>query len=89
MDISHAPTAPKADPVTKILIWIAAVVEETLRRCPPADWSSVRAVALIMICTWLYQTALFCLISHLSLSCRGKSAPSWCWPRCSLRPLFC
>lgn len=75
MDISHAPTAPKADPVTKILIWIAAVVEETLRRCPPADWSSVRAVALIMICTWLYQTALFCLISHLLFELPGQIRP--------------
>lgn len=72
MDIPSSPTGAKAGPLTKLLLKIAAVDQETLLRCPPRDWDNARAVAEIMLCTWLYQAALFSLIGHRLFAASGQ-----------------
>jgi hypothetical protein len=66
---------PKAGWWMKLLIKIAGVDEETLRRCPLHDWENVRAVGEIMICTWLYQSGLFALILHRLFAAPGQIRP--------------
>jgi hypothetical protein len=58
-----APQNPSA--WMKFLMKISGVDEETLAQCPQHDWDNVRAIGEIMLCTWLYQTALFSLVGHL------------------------
>src|SRR3984957_1271546 len=58
-----------------LLIKIAGVDKETLRRCPLHDWENVRAVGEIMICTWLYQGGLFALILHRLFAAPGQIRP--------------
>jgi hypothetical protein len=75
---SHAPgpvlPAP-AGPFTKFIFKITGVDEETLRQCPPQDWDNVRAIGEIMICTWLYQCALFYIIGDRLFAEAGQIRP--------------
>jgi hypothetical protein len=75
---SHMPGAvspARAGPFTKFIFKIAGVDEETLRLCPPQDWDNVRAIGEIMICTWLYQCALFYIIGHRLFAAAGQIRP--------------
>jgi hypothetical protein len=65
-------STPKAGPWMKLLMKIAGVDEETLAHCPQHDWDNVRAVGEIMICTWLYQTALYVLVGHRTFAAAGQ-----------------
>lgn len=53
-----------ADFMTKLLLKVAAVDLETLRRCPRQDWDNARAVAEIQLFVWAYQTALLSVTAH-------------------------
>jgi hypothetical protein len=75
MDMSDVPRMPKASISMKFLIRLAGADEETLRRCPPQDWDNVRAVGELMICTWLYQTGLFSVITHRLFAPPGQIRP--------------
>jgi hypothetical protein len=75
MEMTDAPPVIKAGLFTKLLLRIAAVNEDTLRLCPSQDWDNVKAVAEIMIFTWLYQTALFATIGHRLFAVPGQIRP--------------
>jgi hypothetical protein len=62
-------------PFTKLLLKITGTDEETLRLCPQRDWDNVRAIGEIMICTLLYQTALFTLIGYQLFARPGQIRP--------------
>jgi hypothetical protein len=64
-----------AGPFTKFILKITGVDEETLRQCPPQDWDNVRAIGEIMICTWLYQCALFYIIGDRLFAEAGQIRP--------------
>jgi Domain of unknown function (DUF4407) len=64
-----------AGPFTKLIFKITGVDEETLRLCPPHDWDNVRAIGEIMICTWLYQCALFFIIGDRLFASPGQIRP--------------
>jgi Domain of unknown function (DUF4407) len=75
---SHGPgpVLPRpAGPFTKFILKITGVDEETLRQCPPQDWDNVRAIGEIMICTWLYQCALFYIIGDRLFAEAGQIRP--------------
>lgn len=67
----HVPP-PEAGSWMKLLMKITGVDGETLAHCPRHDWDNVRAVGEIMICTWLYQTALYILVSHRIFAAPGQ-----------------
>jgi hypothetical protein len=71
------PQPPKVGWWLKLLIKIAGVDEETLRKCSPHDWDNVRAVGEIMICTWLYQSGLFVVILHRIFASPGQIRPEF------------
>lgn len=75
MEMPDGQPPTKAGPLTKFLIRIAAADEATLQLCPEQDWNNVRAVAEIMICTWLYQAALFGGISDRLFAVPGHIRP--------------
>ena len=75
MDMLNAQPPHRAEPFDRLLIKVAGVDEETLRLCPQHDWDNVRAVGEIMICTWLYQAALFSVISHRLFAASGQIRP--------------
>ena len=75
MDASNDQPGPKAGLLAKFLIKIAGVDEQALRLCPPHDWDAVRAVAWLMIATWLYQAALLSIVSHRLFATPGQIRP--------------
>jgi hypothetical protein len=64
----------KIGPLTRSILYITGVDEAKLRQCPQ-DWDNVRAVAQLLTLTWLYQTALFSLISHRLFAPPGQIRP--------------
>ena len=74
MDMLNAQPPHRAEPFDRLLIKVAGVDEETLRLCQH-HWDNVRAVGEIMICTWLYQAALFSVISHRLFAASGQIRP--------------
>lgn len=80
MDAPNFQTVAKTGPFTKFFIKIAGADEETLRLCPRRDWDSVRAVGEIMLCTWLYQTGLFFIISSRLFASPGQIRPELVLP---------
>jgi hypothetical protein len=75
MDMMTAQPVARSGFVNRLLLHIAGVDEATLRLCPQHDWDNARAVAQIMICTWLYQTGLFSIISHRLFAAPGQLRP--------------
>src|SRR5580704_16470410 len=75
MDATNFRPAEKPDLVTRLLLHIAGVDAETLQLCPPQDWDNARMVALIMLCSWAYQTALFTLVGHRLFAPPGQIRP--------------
>lgn len=75
MDALTMKTTAKAGALAKLLIKVAGIDEETLRLCPRRDWDNVRAVGEIMLCTWLYQTGLFFIISSRLFASPGQIRP--------------
>jgi len=71
----HVPTIRKAGPFTRFMLRFVGVDEETLATCPAHDWESIRALATIMACTMIYQTALFSLIAHICFAAPGQFRP--------------
>lgn len=69
----HPP--PKAGFLTRFFIRLVGADEATMRLCPPHDWEVVRAVAAIMICTWIYQAGLLSIISHRLFAPPGQIRP--------------
>src|ERR1700691_5414455 len=61
---ASAPTRGRFDPFTKLLTMIAGIDDETLRQCPAQDLSSVKAVSVLLLCTFFYSAAVFSAISH-------------------------
>jgi Domain of unknown function (DUF4407) len=61
---SSAPKRGRFDPFTKLLTMIAGIDDETLRQCPPQDLSSVKAVSVLLLGTFVYSAAVFSTISH-------------------------
>jgi hypothetical protein len=74
MDMMTAQPTMKFGPLTRFILYIAGVDEAKLRQCPQ-DWDNVYAVAQLMICTYIYQTALFSLISNELFSAPGQIRP--------------
>ncbi len=66
------PQPVEAGYFTRFLLKIAGIDEETLRKCPPHDWENARAIGEIMICTWLYQAALFSIVGHRLFAAPGQ-----------------
>jgi hypothetical protein len=66
---------PQAGLITRLLLKLAAVDEETLRTCPQHDHENARAVAYIVLFNWLYLAALWSLIGHRLFSLDGRLRP--------------
>jgi hypothetical protein len=75
MNTAELPAVGSAGRISKLLARIAGADWDSLRSCPQRDCDNVRAVAEIMICTWLYQTVLLSLISHSLFSAQGLIRP--------------
>ena len=75
MDAEDSQSAVKFGWLTKILIKPAGVDEITLGRCPPHDWSAVRAVGGLLVCAWIYQTGLFSIMSYRLFASAGQIRP--------------
>ena len=58
--------------ITRALIFIAGVDQETLRECPIGDWESVRAIAVLMIFVWLWQVTILAIVAHRLLATDGR-----------------
>lgn len=73
-----APLVPVSDTgfITRFLLWVSGVDEETLRECPAQDWDNVRAIALLLIASWVYQGALIAIAAHLLLAPEGGVHPT-------------
>ena len=76
MDMMTAQPTKKSGFLIRFLLFIVGVDEETLLVCPQRDWENVRAVGLLLVCTWLYQTALFSIISNRLFAAPGEILPS-------------
>jgi len=75
MDISSAQPVPKSSPLTKFQLKIAGVDEQTLRQCPPHDSDNARAVAEILICSWIYEASLFYIVGQRLFGTPGQMRP--------------
>ncbi len=75
MDPSNAQPPPKPGYFDKLCMYITGVDEEVLRLCPQHDRNCVRAIAAIMICSWLYQTALFSVVANRLFAKDGHIRP--------------
>ena len=75
MDMMTPPQPNKCGRIKRMALHIAGVDEETLQLCPEHDWNNVYAVTALMICTWLYQTGLFVVISHRLFAAPGQFRP--------------
>ena len=73
-----APTAPVRKPgfIYRAIVSIAGVDQETLRQCPAHDWDAARAIGLLMIGVWVYQSALFAIVAHQFLAPDGRLHPA-------------
>jgi hypothetical protein len=49
-------------PFKKLLLTIAGVDEETLRKCPNHDHEAIYAIASIQLCVWCFEATVFYLI---------------------------
>lgn len=69
-----APAVPISGPgfLTRILLWISGVDEETLHECPAHDWNAAQAIALLLIFVWLYQGGLIAIVAHRLLAPDGN-----------------
>ncbi len=72
MDIPNPQPVTKSGAFTKLRLKLAGVSENVLRQCPMQDWDNARAIGEIMLCTWLYETALFSLIGHRLFAAPGQ-----------------
>lgn len=68
---------PKFDLITIVLIAIAGVDKETLRRSTPHDVSNIRAIATLMLCVWLYQSSLLSIVAHQLMATDGQIHPAF------------
>lgn len=69
-----APAVPADEPgfITRGLIFVAGVDLKTLRECPAHDWDNARAIGLLMVFVWVYQTALIAIVAHRLLAADGQ-----------------
>ncbi|HEX3885368.1 MAG TPA: DUF4407 domain-containing protein [Stellaceae bacterium] len=67
------PAVPAGKPgfITRGLICVAGADRGTLRECPEHDWDNVRAIGLLMVFVWVYQTALIAIVAHRLLASDG------------------
>jgi hypothetical protein len=56
----------------RILATAAGVDLKTLRECPSEDWENVRAIGLLMVSVWVYQTAVIAMVAHRLLASDGR-----------------
>ena len=63
-------------PGTRGLLWLSGVDEGTLKDCPRADWGNVRAIGVLMILVWIYQTGLLSIVAHQILAPGGGIHPA-------------
>lgn len=73
-----APTTRVSNPgpITRALIFIAGVDQKTLRECPAHDLDNVRAIGLLLVFVWVYQTALIAIVAHRLLAAEGDFRPA-------------
>lgn len=62
--------------LTRICIRLAGGDVDTAQRCPPRDHEVFRILALIMLATAAYQTAVFTLIGHRIFAADGPFNPA-------------
>jgi hypothetical protein len=75
MDLPNLHVARKCGPITTLFYKIAAVDQKTMAGCPEHDHNNACAVAEIQIAVWIYQTALFSIISHRLFATPGTIRP--------------
>jgi hypothetical protein len=76
MDQSEHPITPrKVGRLMALWLKIVGVDKETLQQCPEQDWQSVAAMGTIMLCTFIYQSGVFALISHQLFALAGEFRP--------------
>jgi hypothetical protein len=75
MDAASGQPVARTSVLDRISIKIVGADEETLGQCPLHDLDNIRAIAGLMICTWLYQTALFVIITHRLFAAPGEVRP--------------
>ncbi|KAF2989435.1 DUF4407 domain-containing protein [Methylocystis sp. MJC1] len=69
------PHAFKANPFDRLWLKITGVSRDVLQKCPLHDWENVRAIGEIMLCTWIYQAALFSIVAHRLFATPGQIRP--------------
>ena len=75
MDMTNAQPSPRGGFPNRLFLHITGVDKDTLLLSPAHDWDNVRAIAFLMTCTWLYQSALFSIISHRLFAEPGQIRP--------------
>lgn len=58
-----------------LLTRIAGADHWTLSQCPEHDWDNVRAIGLLMVFVWIYQTAVLAIVAHRILAPDGGLKP--------------
>lgn len=75
MDMNTPEPQTKKNLPSKFILFMTGVDGNTLNQCPEQDHDTVRAVASLMILVWIYQTALFSIISHRLFAAPGQIRP--------------
>jgi hypothetical protein len=75
MEIQNNTATHKIGPFSSVLCMILGVDKETMRASPARDMSAARGLGLLQVFTWLYQTALFAVISHRLFAPAGELRP--------------
>ena len=60
---------------TKFLLRVAGADEQLLSTCPPHDRENICAVAEIQLCVFVYQAALFAIVTHRLFALPGQIRP--------------
>jgi hypothetical protein len=75
MEMHEAAAGPPKSLLRILILIITGVDDEILSKCPYRDWEAVRALGIIMICSWLYMTGLFTLVCHRIFAAAGQIRP--------------
>ncbi len=74
MEIPNLQPNLRIGPFKKLLLTIAGVDEETLRKCPNHDHEAIYAIAAIQLCVWCFEASVFYLIG-VRLASAGEFHP--------------
>jgi hypothetical protein len=71
----EVPTHSQFGWLSKFLNGIAGADEDTLEQCPQRDHTNIRSIAMLMLGSLLYQTALFSYFGKVTLAPTPETLP--------------